>query len=400
MSYYSRKNRILILSFDAPLKGIWGVANHIAELHKYLRNDFYVDIASKHQGSHTRLVNISTDSFIDNHLLINKFRKKEVYKDFELLTAWNLNLVKRIKKFYFNKTKPLLVHCHSWMVMPASKKIAIHYKIPLIYTAHFLEKQYKGMDNIPTSSDFDDIIAMENDFFNHCDAIITFGSLYKDFLIKNYKDVRNKIHIIPHGIEIKENNSIPKEKIILFVGRLVDEKGIITFLEAAKELRDLDYKFVIIGTGPLERVLRTAYNYRNIVFKGKLPRNTLYKEYLKSKIYCSLSSIETFGLTKVEAAIAKNVIVTTHGPKIEKVFPSEIIFSIPINNKKALIETLLKLVVSDKLISEKSHLAYEFTKENYSIEKMITRTKELYFNILKNNYNCKPHHKKSSSSTE
>lgn len=381
MSYSSRKNRILMLSYDIPPKGIWGVANHIAVLSKYLRKDFVVDIASKIHGPNNRLINISTDSFVDDCLLINKFRKEETYKDFELLTAWNLNLAKRIREFYSDRTKPSLVHCHSWLVMPASKKIASCYKIPLVYTAHFLEKQYQGMKEVPTLADFNNIVALENDFFSSCNAIIVFGNKYKNFLIKNYENVTNKIHIIAHGVEMEENG-VQKENTILFVGRLVEEKGINTFLEAAKSLRKFGYKFVVIGTGPLERTLRAKYNNENIVFKGKLPRNILLKEYLKSKIYCSLSSMETFGLTKVEAAMARNVIVTTKGPKVEKVFPDEIIFSIPINNKKALIETLLKLVKSDKLISEKSQLVYKFAKENYSIKKMIAKTKELYLDIL------------------
>jgi glycosyltransferase involved in cell wall biosynthesis len=390
MSYCSRKtrkNRILMLSYDLPPKFLWGVANHIAALYKSLHKDFVIDIASKYHESNNKLSNISTDGLIDNHLLVNRFRKKETYKDFELLMTWNLNLARRIKEYYSGKTKPSLVHCHSWLVMPASKKIALYYKVPLVYTAHFLEKQYEGMKDIPTLSDFDDIVALENDFFSCCDAIVVFGKRYKNFLIKNYNGVKKeKIYIIPHGVEKKENNRIQKENIILFVGRLVEEKGIFVFLEAAKKLRELDYKFVVIGTGSLERALRTKYNYGNIVFKGLLSRNTLYKEYLKSKIYCSLSSIETFGLTKVEAALARNVIVTTDGPRIEKIFPSEIIFSIPPNNAKKLIETLLKIVKSNKLISEKSNLIYKFAKENYSIEKMIVKIKKMYLDILGKSY--------------
>ena len=39
---------------------------------------------------------------------------------------------------------------------------------------------------LKTIEDFDNIINLENDFFNHCDYIITFGEVYENFLIKNY----------------------------------------------------------------------------------------------------------------------------------------------------------------------------------------------------------------------
>lgn len=382
-----KKNRLLIVSYDTPPNRIWGVADNISSLYKHLSKEYIVDIASKNKGLKSKFVNISTDKFVDECLLINKFRNKEVYKDFELLIAWNLNLVKRIKKFYSsNKTKPSIIHCHSWLVMIASKKIAEYYNVPLVYTAHFLEKQYSGMKKIPTIEDFNDITSLENDFFSHCDAIITFGKVYKNFLVKNYDNVKSKkIFIIPHGVEIRQKYS-KKKNIVLFVGRLVKEKGVYDFLKIARRLKYSGYKFVIIGTGPLEKKLKeNYYSSKNLIFKGQLSRNKLYEEYSKSKIYCSLSHVETFGLTKLEAALTKNVIITTRGSRIEKVFPKKIVFSVPVKNIGRVIKILLKLIESNRLVLDKSEKVYKYAKENYSVENMITKTRELYKWLLKLN---------------
>ena len=156
MLNFLKRNRILMVSFDVPPQGIWGVADNIFKLYTHLSKTYSIDIASRNLNSCSKFVNIFTDKFADDCLLINKFREREVYKDFELLTAWNLHLEKKIKKFYnFHDVKPSLVHCHSWLVMIACKNIALYYNIPLIYTAHFLEKQYSGIKSIPTIADFE-----------------------------------------------------------------------------------------------------------------------------------------------------------------------------------------------------------------------------------------------------
>jgi len=371
-----------MITYDAPSNRLWGVSDNISKLCRGLSSAFIIDVASRNSNSASECVNIFTDIFVDQCLLINKYRANEVYKDFELLTAWNLNLIKRIKEFYhINKTKPSIVHCHSWLVMIASKKISSFYKVPLVYTAHFLEKQYLGLPVIPTMVDFDNIVSLENDFFSSANAIITFGKKYKTFLVDNYRNVKSKISIIPHGVEI-ENNYYPKENNILFVGRLVEEKGIYIFLETAKKLRHLNYEFIVIGTGPLEQVLKQKYNYENIIFKGKLNEHALNNEYYKSKIYCSTSYIETFALTKVEAALAKNVIITTEGPRIEEIFPKDIIFSITPGKSEELVNVLLKLARSKKLILDRSNSTYNYAICNYSIELLLLKTKNLYMKLL------------------
>lgn len=373
-----KNNRILILSYDVPPKGIWGVSDNISKIYNHLSKKYIIDIASKNQKLKSKFINISTAKMVDEALLINKFDKKETYKDFELLMAWNLNLVKKIKEFYvLKKTKPTLVHCHSWLMMLAGKKIAEDYNIPLIYTAHFLEKQYSNIKNTPTSEDFIDIVNLEKDFFGHCDAIITFGKIYKNFLLKNYNIKKEKIFIIPHGIEMKKRPS-KKENVILFVGRLAEEKGIYEFLETAKMLKDVPWKFVIIGSGPLEKKLQEKYPSKKIVFKRRLSRNELYKEYSRSKIYCSLSHIETFGLTKIEAALSKNVIITTKGDEIEKIFPEKIVFSVPINNPEKVVKILSNLINSDKIIIDKSEKVHKYAKDIYNMKRMIEKTDDIY----------------------
>lgn len=60
-----------------------------------------------------------------------------------------------------------------------------------------------------------------------------------------------------------------KKIIVLFVGRLVEVKGIQTILCLARKIRNVT--FVIVGTGPLEeKLLQETQSYSNVLFLGKI----------------------------------------------------------------------------------------------------------------------------------
>lgn len=90
--------------------------------------------------------------------------------------------------------------------------------------------------------------------------------------------------------------------IVLFVGRLVEEKGIIELLQAAK-IWDKNITLVIAGSGPLEEKVREAMNnFSNIEFRGIIPQDKLPVFYSASDILIVPSiSEEGFGRVILES---------------------------------------------------------------------------------------------------
>lgn len=83
--------------------------------------------------------------------------------------------------------------------------------------------------------------------------------------LKNFKKIKNA----------KEMLGWTKKFIVLFVGRLVPEKGIFPLLKAAKDWNK-GISLKIIGSGSLEKALkRLIHNFKNIEFIGPMDQNKL-----------------------------------------------------------------------------------------------------------------------------
>lgn len=100
----------------------------------------------------------------------------------------------------------------------------------------------------------------------------------------------------------KEKLSWKNKFIVLFVGRLIIEKGLIELLEAAK-IWNKNINLMILGTGPLESMIkRTSLKFKNIKFVGQMTQNQLPLYYSASDVLIVPSiSEEGFGRVIIEA---------------------------------------------------------------------------------------------------
>jgi glycosyltransferase involved in cell wall biosynthesis len=75
----------------------------------------------------------------------------------------------------------------------------------------------------------------------------------------------------------KRRVGVDNRMLVLYVGRLVQEKGLLTVLEIARNYQNRgDVMFGIIGKGPLEdEVKRQCEVYQNLVFFGGIPNEQL-----------------------------------------------------------------------------------------------------------------------------
>ena len=100
-----------------------------------------------------------------------------------------------------------------------------------------------------------------------------------------------KLSFIANGLKDKEQNTIsknkimhlfPHEKIILFVGRLDENKGLTYLLKAFRLLTNkyTNLRLVIVGDGDYNWCLKECYGIWNCVsFTGVIDRQSLYKLY-------------------------------------------------------------------------------------------------------------------------
>jgi len=192
----------------------------------------------------------------------------------------------------------------------------------------------------------------------------------------------HKVHTIYNGVDIyrdptggplqaraarfREKYSIAADrKIVLKVSWLVPEKGIDTFLQAARRVVASEPKthFVIVGTGhrfDTYRALASELGIRdNCTWTGALEDPTQAGAFAAAQISCQLSRWqEAFGFSIIEAmACGVPVVASRAGGIPEIVRDGANGFLVPIDDPEAASERILTLLRSDAMREEMGRAA-------------------------------------------
>lgn len=145
-----------------------------------------------------------------------------------------------------------------------------------------------------------------------------------DYLKRGVK--KEKIVTIPNGLNLKrfdkkEDNKLKKKysknkKLLLYVGRIHESKGIHYVLEAIKEL---DINFLIVGRDTgfkaiLENKIKELNLEKRVYFINNADDKLIAKSYSIADAFVLFSEWEGFGITVIEAmAAGKPVLVSNRG---------------------------------------------------------------------------------------
>ena len=242
--------------------------------------------------------------------------------DSRLTSIYPLRAVNKIKSWNLD-----IIHSQTeFGIGTFARLFAKQYNIPLVHTYHTLYEDYihyitRGYFNRSSKK----IVEYLTKFYCETTAtelIVPTNKIYK-LLIDKYKFEKN-INIIPTGIEVerfyKENidekitnelkknlNISKKDFIILFVGRLAEEKNVEFLLECQQLLQKKykNIKLIIVGDGPdKEKYMDYAKQLgleNNTIFTGKAKWEDMPYYYNIATAFATASKTETQGLTVIEA---------------------------------------------------------------------------------------------------
>jgi glycosyltransferase involved in cell wall biosynthesis len=113
----------------------------------------------------------------------------------------------------------------------------------------------------------------------------------------------------PHIVEIDEIGrkfGLEKHKYILFLNRLVPEKGIHYLIEAFKNLKQTDFKLVIAGSATpgdkyVDGLKELAHDDSRIIFTGYVSRNEVHELYSNAYLFTLPSELEGMPAVVLEA---------------------------------------------------------------------------------------------------
>ncbi len=156
------------------------------------------------------------------------------------------------------------------------------------------------------------------------------------------KDFRNKF-------------ALPEEKIVLFVGRLVYEKGIHILINAVpKILEKVNAKFIIVGSGYMKEqllnIVRSMNLEHKVLFEGFLDEQTLLKLQQCADVSVVPSLFEPFGIVALEAMAAKSPVVASDTGGLSEIIQHDVTgVKVYPNNPDSLAWGISKVLLDDSI---------------------------------------------------
>ena len=382
--------RILMLTWEYPPRIVGGIARVVHDLSKRLIKDGHdVTVVTYREGNlpyyeNDKGVNVyRVDNFMIN---LNNF--------IDWIMQMNFNLIAKANEIMSKEGKFDVIHAHDWLVAYAAKTIKNSYDIPIVSTIHATEsgrnsgihdEVQRYINDTEWMLTYESTEVIVNSNYMKCELQRLFGLPFE------------KINVVPNGINLTNFNGIEKdydfrrqyaldnEKIILFTGRLVYEKGIQHLIAAMPKVLQgyHDAKLIIAGKGGMIDELREQVKNLNIenkvYFTGYLNSKQIAKMYKCADVAVFPSTYEPFGIVTLEAMLAGiPVVVSDIGGLNEIVEHGVNGMKSYTGNSNSIADSILSLLYDQRLTSEIVKNAKLKVKNEYNWAKIAQDTHFTY----------------------
>ena len=343
----------------------------------------------------TRMVNLGHDVVVYNrrgkHVSNNeKTTKIKDYKGVRVKTVLTIDAkgLAAVTSSFFATIKVLfskaeVVHYHAegpcawmWIIKWFSRK-------RIVATIHGLDWQRAKWGGFATKYiKYGEKVAVKN-----ADEIIVLSKNVQEYFKKEYN---RKTVFIPNGVSkpqiespniIKGKYKLKKDDYILFLGRLVPEKGIHYLIEAYNNIKT-DKKLVIAGgssdTSEYYMELKElAKKNKNIIFTGFVQGKELDELYSNAYIYSLPSDLEGMPLSLLEAMSYKNCCLTSDIAECATVMEDKGV-TFEKSNVKDLTKVLQDLCNNPKKVEKYKKESQDYILNKYNWDDVVNKTLELY----------------------
>lgn len=142
------------------------------------------------------------------------------------------------------------LHAHFGTVATSVARLASHFTgVPYTFTAHAKDIFHESVESEDLSRKLSD-----------ASAVVTVSDYNVRYLQANYGDAAKGVRRIYNGLDLSQlsyRSPLQRPPLIVFVGRLIEKKGVLILVDACAKLRDwgCEFRCQIIGTGSLQKQL-------------------------------------------------------------------------------------------------------------------------------------------------
>ena len=383
--------KILMLTWEYPPRIVGGIARVVHDLSKRLIKDghevsvvTYRDSADVPEYENDKGVNVYR---VDNYMIHpNNF--------IDWIMQLNFNMLSKATEIINKEGGFDVIHAHDWLVTYAAKSLKNAYDIPIVATIHATEAGRNSGIHDETQRYINDtewLLTYE------ATEVIVNSNYMKNEIQRLFGLPFDKINVIPNGINLSNFTGIERdydfrrqyamdnEKIILYVGRLVYEKGVQHLIAAMPKILSNyhDAKLIIAGRGGMMDELRAEASNLGlndkIYFTGYLNSKQVQKMYKCADVAVFPSTYEPFGIVALEAMLAgvPTVVsdvggldeIVTHGVDGMKSYAG---------NANSIADSVTALLYDHQLATNVSKKAKQKVKEQFNWEKIAQDTHFTY----------------------
>ena len=383
--------KILMLTWEYPPRIVGGIARVVHDLSKRLIKDghevtvvTYRDNADVPEYENDKGVNVYR---VDNYMIHpNNF--------IDWIMQLNFNMLSKATEIINKEGGFDVIHAHDWLVTYAAKSLKNAYDIPIVATIHATEAGRNSGIHDETQRYINDtewLLTYE------ATEVIVNSNYMKNEIQRLFGLPFDKINVIPNGINLSNFTGIERdydfrrqyamdnEKIILYVGRLVYEKGAQHLIAAMPKILSNyhDAKLIIAGRGGMMDELRAEASNLGlndkIYFTGYLNSKQVQKMYKCADVAVFPSTYEPFGIVALEAMLAgvPTVVsdvggldeIVTHGVDGMKSYAG---------NANSIADSVTALLYDHQLATNVSKKAKQKVKDQFNWEKIAQDTHFTY----------------------
>ena len=382
--------KILMLTWEYPPRIVGGIARVVNDLSKRLIKDGHdVYVVTYREGSAPYYEN---DKGVHVYRVDNYMINPNNFIDW--IMQLNFNMVAKVNELIAKGEKFDVIHAHDWLVAYAAKTLKNSYNLPLVSTIHATEAGRNGGIHDEVQRYINDTEWM---LTYESSEVIVNSKFMKNDLQRLFGLPYEKINVVANGINSTAYSGVEKdydfrrqyaadnEKIILFMGRLVYEKGVQHLISAMPKILENyhDAKLVIAGKGGMLDELKAQVEAmglgQKVYFTGYLNAKQVSKMYKCADISVFPSTYEPFGIVALEAMLAGvPTVVSDVGGLNEIVEHGVDGMKSYAGNPNSLADSILELLFNPQLCESIAKKAKAKVKNEYSWTKIAQDTHFIY----------------------
>jgi glycosyltransferase involved in cell wall biosynthesis len=292
-----------------------------------------------------------------------------------------------------------VIHAHDWLVATAGIGLKHVFRKPLFATIHSTEIGRRNG------------IHLDHERMIHeTEAWLTYEAwkviCCSDYMVSHVRWAfglpPDKQVMIPNGVDadvyvkvqsedltqFRRRFALPGERILLFVGRLVYEKGVHVLVNAIPKVSEkVNTKTVIVGNGYMKEqisgIVKGLGIDQKVMFTGFVDDDTLRRLQTCADVSVVPSLFEPFGIVVLEAMAAKSPVVVSDTGGLAEIVDHDVDgIKVYTNNPDSLAWGITRVLADDKNADRLRNNAYKKIQGKYNWDRIARQTTDVYRTVL------------------